>query len=370
VNGRPTGLGALAGVTAVAAAVLVGLGLAGLLGWLGLTDTPAVTLGLWLAGLGLLGGWRQDVTSDVAGGLQWSTWAAGAPLLVTAAAILAVWAFARRGQLRAVGAVAAVVGAAGAALLLVVASEQSTTVANEAGSVTTTEGLTVWWTGGLRPGTVTGCALLVGIVVLVQSVGRRWWASGRAVAFGLLVLPGLVVTLGLAAGAVWLTSAPAVGGALAALYPLVGTAILLAVGGAPSELGLTRISPEPYDLSTWSVGPAAVAGGILAVLLVAAVVGLVLRRRRHTGSAVAGITATAALALFLTWAMATTVDVPDSLGGLTRVATNPVLAAVVAAVMAAVALLVRGRARAAGAAARQASGSDDQREADSGERAA
>jgi hypothetical protein len=56
----------------------------------------------------------------------------------------------------------------------------------------------------------------------------------------------------------------------------------------------------------------------------------------------AGITATAALAAFVTWAMTTTVDVPESLGGLTRLSANPLASALVAAAMAGVAVLVRG----------------------------
>ena len=62
---------------------LAGVAIAWLLAALGLTETDTLRLGSWLAGLGLLGGWRQTVTSDVAGGLEWSTWAAGAPLLIT-----------------------------------------------------------------------------------------------------------------------------------------------------------------------------------------------------------------------------------------------------------------------------------------------
>jgi hypothetical protein len=195
----------------------------------------------------------------------------------------------------------------------------------------------------MRPGTVTGCALLVAAAVLTGTVAHRWWVSGRAVALGLLVWPGLALTLALSAAIVWLTSSPSVGVALLALYPLVGPAALLALGGAPAQVGLTRISPQPYDLTTWSAGPLALAGGLLSAVVVAVLVGLVLRWRRHAGPAVAGVSVTAALALAITWAMATTVDVPDPLGGVTRVATNPVAAAAVAGAMAVVALLVRGR---------------------------
>ena len=118
--------------------------------------------------------------------------------------------------------------------------------------------------------------------------------------------------------------------------------MLLAAGGAPGEGGLTRITPEPYVLSTWSSGLLIGLGGMAACLLLAALVGLVLRVRRHRGSFAAGVTVTAALAAFVTWAMTTTVDVPESLGGLTRLSAQPLASAVVAGVMAGVALLVRG----------------------------
>ncbi len=334
--------GALVGALAVAAAVLVGVAIAWLLGTLGLTDTDTLRLGCWLAGLGLLGGWRQAVTSDVAGGVEWSTWAAGAPLLITGAAALVVALLARRMAVGPPGVAGMGVGAGGTAAVLVVLSQRTVSTTNEAGTVDVTEGLTWWWTGGLRPGTVTGAAALVVLVALVSTVGARWWRGGRAVAQGVVIVPGLVITAIAAAGAAWLTSSPSVGVALAVLYPLLGSAVLLAVGGAPGEGGLTRITPEPTVVSTWSSGPLVGLGGLAACLLVAAVVGVVLRVRRHRGSAMAGITATAALAAFVTWAMTTTVDVPESLGGLTRLSANPLASGLVAAVMAGVAVVVRG----------------------------
>ena len=85
----------VAGLVAVAVAVVVGIAIAAILGALGLTTSSPVRLGEWLAGTGLLGGWRQVVSSDVNGGLGWSTWAAGAPLLVTLVAVLATALFAR-----------------------------------------------------------------------------------------------------------------------------------------------------------------------------------------------------------------------------------------------------------------------------------
>ena len=334
--------GALGGALSVMAAVLVGLAIAGLLAALGLTETDTVLLGSWLAGLGLMGGWQQVVTSDVAGGLEWSTWAAGAPLLITGAAAAVVASLIRRMRVGLPGVAGAALGAGGAAAVLVTLSQRTLTTANEAGRVDVSEGLTWWWTGGLRPGTVTGAVALAVLVGLVTTVGARWWRGGRAVAYGVVVVPGMLITLIAAAGAVWLTSSTAVGAALAVLYPLLGSAVLLAVGGAPGEGGLTRITPEPYVLSTWSSGLLVALGGTLGCVLLAALVGLVLRVRRHRGSLVAGVTATAALAAFVTWAMTTTVDVPESLGGLTRLSANPLASALVAAVMSCVALLVRG----------------------------
>jgi hypothetical protein len=334
--------GVLVGALAVVAAVLVGVAIAWLLAALGLTETESLRLGSWLAGLGLLGGWRQTVTSDVAGGLEWSTWAAGAPLLITGAAAVVIATLLRRLRVGLPGVAGAGLGAGGAAAVLVTLSQRTLTTTNEAGTVDVAEGLTWWWTGGLRPGTVTGAVALAVLVGVVATVGTTWWRTGRAVAYGVVVVPGVLITLIAAAGAVWLTSSTAAGVALAVLYPLLGSAVLLAAGGAPGEGGLTRITPEPYVLSTWSSGLLVALGGVLGCVLLAALVGLVLRVRRHHGSLVAGVTATAALAAFVTWAMTTTVDVPESLGGLTRLSANPLASALVAAVMAGVAVLVRG----------------------------
>jgi hypothetical protein len=342
MRAREVARGVLVGALAVVTAVLVGAAIASLLSALGLTETDTLRLGSWLAGLGLLGGWRQTVTSDVAGGLEWTTWAAGAPLLITGAAAVVVALLIPRMRLGLAGVAGAGLGAGGAAAALVALSQRTLTTTNEAGTVDVTEGLTWWWTGGLRPGTVTGAAVLAILVGLVSTVGAPWWRGGRAVAYGLVVIPGLLITLIAAAGAVWLSSSTAVGIALAVLYPLLGSAVLLAAGGAPGEGGLTRITPEPYVLSTWSSGLLTGLGGVAACLLLAALVGIVLRVRRHRGSFVAGVTATAALAGFVTWAMTTTVDVPESLGGLTRLSAQPLASAVVAAAMAGMTLLVRG----------------------------
>ena len=187
--------GVLVGALAVVTAVLVGVAIAWLLAALGLTETDTLRLGSWLAGLGLLGGWRQTVTSDVAGGLEWSTWAAGAPLLITGAAAVVLAVPLRRMRVGLAGVAGAGLGAGGAAAALVALSQRTLTTTNEAGTVDVTEGLTWWWTGGLRPGTVTGAAALAVLVGLVSTVGAPWWRGGRAVAYGLVVVPGLLITL-------------------------------------------------------------------------------------------------------------------------------------------------------------------------------
>ena len=66
--------GVIAVLLAVVMGVLIALGLAEL----GLTDTAWLTLGPWLAGAGLLGAWQQEVSTELAGGLEWTTTASGA----------------------------------------------------------------------------------------------------------------------------------------------------------------------------------------------------------------------------------------------------------------------------------------------------
>lgn len=340
----------LTGALAVVVALLVGLAIAVVLVGLGLTTTGVWPLNTWLAGGGLLGGWSQSVTATVAGGLEWSTWVAGAPMFVTVAVIGTVAAFARRTRCTpTVGTLLAAGGAAIAALLLVIASGVTTTTDNAAGSATVRESLTVVWTGGTRPGTVLGAALLVGGTWWVNTGGLAWWRGGAALVKGLLIVPGLVLTLVAAAGVVYLTSSPALGVTTIALFPLVGVQVLLGLGGAPSSAGITRLSPEPYDLWTWSTPLYGVAGLIVLVVL-AVVVGLVLRARGHAGSCLDGVSVTAVTAAFLAWATDSVIDVPAALGGQTRLMVNPLAAAVVGAALAAVALLVRGRTRVAAAA--------------------
>jgi len=342
MSARSVARGVLVGILCVSVAVVLGFLIAWLLGLLGLTETDIELLGPWLAGLGMLGGWRQTVTSDVAGGLEWSTWAAGAPLLITAAAAAVMAGLTRRTHMGLTGVAGAGIGAGAAAAVVVAVSQRTLSTVNEAGTVEVAEGLTWWWTAGLRPGTITGAVLLVVLVGAAAGRGEHRWRDGRAVAHGTVVVPGLLITLVAAAGAIWLTSSPSVGVALAVLYPLLGSTALLSLGGAPGEAGLTRITPEPYSLSSWASGPVIALGGIAACLAVACLVGLVLRLRQHRGPAMAGVTATATLAACVTWAMTTTVAAPVSLGGLTRLGANPLASGLVAAAMAGIAVLVRG----------------------------
>ncbi len=328
------------GVFAVLLAVVVGVLVAVGLAQLGLTDTSWLRLGPWLAGVGLLGAWQQDVSSSVAGGIGWTTTASGAPLLVTG---LSAWFVALRARRSSwLGALPAAAGAALSAAVLVFGSRTSETVSNQAGTVTTTEGLTWLWTGD-RPGTVAGAALLVGVVWLLQTVGSRWWRAGRGVAWSLLLGLGVVLTAGVAAAMVYLTSSTAVGLALALLFPLAGTMALFALGGAPVDTGLTRLTPETLSVGTWSQSLLYGVGGTVAALLLAALVGLLMRVVKHRSTWLGAITVTAALSAFLGWAMSAQVLVPEALGAPSRLWVQPLAAAAVGAVLAAVTRFVAGQ---------------------------
>ena len=80
------------GVLAVVLAVLIRGAIA--YGWdtMGLTDTGFLRLGSRLAGLGLLGTWRQEVASDVASESAGPRSPTGSPLLVTGfVALFVAW---------------------------------------------------------------------------------------------------------------------------------------------------------------------------------------------------------------------------------------------------------------------------------------
>ncbi|HNE89457.1 MAG TPA: hypothetical protein PK902_08965 [Actinomycetota bacterium] len=318
------------GVIAVLLAVVMGVLIALGLTELGLTDTPWLTLGPWLAGAGLLGAWQQEVSTELAGGLEWATTASGAPLLVTWVAALYIALRAKRSTW--VQALPAAVGAAAAAALLVAATRTSSTVSNDAGSVTTSEGLTWLWSGD-RPGTVIGAAALVAVVWLLQTAALRWWRSGRGVAWSLLLGLGIVLTAAVAGGLYYLTSSLAVGLAVGLLYPLAGTLALFGIAGAPVEVSLTRLTPESLSLMTWSESLVYGIGGTVAALVLALLVGLVMRIFKHRSTWLGAITVTAALAAFLGWAMSTVIDVPPALGADTKVWVNPLFAAGVGAVL-------------------------------------
>ncbi len=328
------------GVVAILLAAITGLLLAFGLSQLGLTDSSLYPLGLWLAGVGLMGGWYQDVSSTVAGGIGWETTAAGAPLLVTG--VVALFVALRAKASPAWAAAPAALGAAVATALLVAGSVSTQTTSNEAGSVTVTEGLSWLW-DGTRPGAVAGAAALVAVVWLLNTVGLSWWRSGRGVALGLLVGLGVVLTAAVAAGAYYLTSSTSVAMALAMLYPLAGTLVLLGAAGVPVTASLTRLTPEPLMLSTWDEGLLYGVGGVVAAVLLAALTGLVLRVFKHRSTWVGATTVTALLAGFLAWAMSSSVVVPAALGAQSTISGYPPLALLAGAALGAVTRFFAGR---------------------------
>lgn len=328
------------GVLAVVLALVTGILLAVGLAELGLTETGWVRLGPWLAGAGLLGAWQQQVSSTVAGGIGWTTTVTGVPLLVTAVVAVFITVRARRSQW--LNALPAAAGAAGASALLVFGSRSVVTTGNEAGSVTSTQGLTWFWTLN-HPGTVAGAAGLVGGVWLLHTVGRRWWRSGRGVGWALLVGIGILLTAAIAAGAAYLTSDSSVGLGLALLYPLAGTLALFGLAGAPVEVGLTRLTPQPMVFSTWSEGPLYGLGGTAAALLLACLAGLLLRMVKHRSTWIGSGTVTALLSAVLAWAMNTRVVVPDALGSPSVVWAGPLFAAGIGAILGLVTRFVAGR---------------------------
>ena len=85
--------------------------------------------------------------------------------------------------------------------------------------------------------------------------------------------------------------------------------------------------------------------GLLLVLIIAAVVGLVLRLRRNQCGWPAGITVPAAVAGFIAIVTNSVIVVPESLGGRPGLRSIRSAAILVAVVMAAVAMFVRGRRR-------------------------
>ncbi len=340
------------GVLAVLLAVVVGIGIAFGIGYVGLTDTVWWHLGPWLGGLGLLGTWAQSVDSTV--GVAWTVTASGTPLLVTGVVALFIALRAHRSTW--VGAPLAALAAGGASALLVLATRSSDTVTNAAGSVTTVEGLS-WWTP-------LGAAGVVAALWLLHTVGRPWWRTGRGVALGLLVWLGVVLTGAVVAGLIYLTSSTGVGVAAALLYPLAGTLALFAAAGAPVEAALTRLTPETADVSTWSQSLVYGVAGTIAAIVLAVLVGLILRLLKHRSTWLGALTVTPLLAAFLAWAMQSRVLVPDAFGASSQVTINPLYAAAVGFGLAAVTRFCAGAPRRPGTpASAPASASDDSIEA-------
>lgn len=317
--------GLFVGAASVVVALGVGLGIAVALVAGGLTETSWWLLGTWLAGLGLLGTWSAQVSSTVSA--HWTVTASGVPLLVTGAvAAFIAWQSRDRKWVDCTG---AALGAAGAASLLVALSHRTVTVANAAGSVTTVNVLT--WR------TPLGAAALVCGLWLLHTIGRAWWRSGRAVASATLVWLGGLVSIGIAAFLGYWTSSLAVACAAVLLYPLAGTVGLFAAAGVPVTAGLTRLTPGPFTIDAWGTSARYAIGGLLAVALLSALAGLVLRVRHHDATWLGALTVTPALAGFLAWAMSTSVQVPASFGASSLMRITPLACALVGLGMAALA---------------------------------
>ena len=94
---------------------------------------------------------------------------------------------------------------------------------------------------------------------------------------------------------------------------------------------------------TWSESLVYGIGGTVAALVLALLVGLVMRLFKHRSTWLGAITVTAALAAFLGWAMSTVIDVPPALGADTKVWVNPLFAAGVGAVLGLVTRFFAGR---------------------------
>jgi hypothetical protein len=153
----------------------------------------------------------------------------------------------------------------------------------------------------------------------------------------------MLLTAAVVAGVVYLTSSTAVGIAVTLLYPLAGTLVLFGAAGVPADVGLTRLSAQPYALSSWDQGLVYGVGGVVLVGLLTAGVGLVLRLIKHRSTWLGAVTVTAALAAFLAWAMNSVISVPDSLGTDSMISVNVLVAAGVGAVLGAVVRFFAGR---------------------------
>ena len=97
---------------------------------------------------------------------------------------------------------------------------------------------------GRAPLNLVGAAILIGGTWWVKPAALDWWREGRPLAYGLLIIPGLVVTLLGAAVLYYLTSSLAVGIATVLLFPLLGVSALLGIGGA------RQVSASPASLQS------------------------------------------------------------------------------------------------------------------------
>lgn len=333
---------AVGGLVGVVVAMVVGTLLAAFLSATGLTTTSPWLLGRWLAGGGLLGGWRQDVTADVGNGISWTVTAAFAPLLITACVWLTVGAFARGRTISGWAGVAAAAGGAavGGGLLVLISGVENSTV-NAAGTVTASEGLTAVWTSGSHPGVIVGAAVLAAAAWASRTVGRGWWRAGRGLVIWFVIVPGIVLSLVASAATWYLTSSVAVAASLFLLFPLLGALAVPALAGAPVSVSLTRLTPEVVHVDLWGRGLVVGCGGIVVLLVLAAVVGFVLGRRGHVGPWVPAIVVVAVAFAFIAWAQTFNVHVPAGIGAPTIAAVSVPVAALAGAGMAVVALTVR-----------------------------
>lgn len=340
----------LAGLVAVALTQLGGLVMATVLRALDVTETSTWLAGSWLTGTALLGGWRQDVTSTLGASFGWTITAAGAPLLLTGLFWLLLGRAARRIPAPAIpGAALAGLGAALGGLLLSVTSHTSVTVINSAGTVTTTEQLPLWWTSGSRPGVVVGAFLLGAVCWLIHTRFLTAWLAIRPYLIGLLVIPGIVVAV-LAGGALaYLASNWWAILVIPMLAPLLGVSVLTAAAGAPAQVSLTRITPEPIGIWSWGDSWLAGLAGAATLVVIAVIVGLVLRRRRRRGEQVIITVGVALSAGFITWAQSFVLAMPEGLGAATEFTVSWWAALLIAAVMAIIATFTAGNIGAAAA---------------------
>ncbi|MEI6622595.1 MAG: hypothetical protein WCP28_11880, partial [Actinomycetes bacterium] len=112
--------------------------------------------------------------------------------------------------------------------------------------------------------------------------------------------------------------------------------------GAPAQVSLTRITPDPIGLWSWSGSVVAGVVGVVGLVVIAVVVGLVLRRRHLHCQQVQIVVGVGLAAAAITWAQSFRVDPPNALGAPTAGVVAWWAAAIIGAVMALIATLVAG----------------------------